>query len=362
MLKQGPRVGIIVLNFDRADDTIECLSSLRELCYDNRTTALADNGSSRECLAKILRAHPGTAVLRNADNLGFAAGNNPAIRHCIDELRCDYVLLLNNDVVVDSKMLCHMVSTAESRPDAAAVGAKICFYDRPNIINHVGGVMDDTTALGAHVGCYEEDCGRYKDIIEADYITGAVMLISAEAISQAGLLDEDYFHYFEDADWCARARALGYRMLVNPKAKAWHKVGRTAGELGTLYAETRNRPLYILKNFPENMPVFEPRYIEDVQKGIRERVAEGRILQAAAVWMGFEDFCAGVLGRGRIDIARQMNGRSLLPLNVNGQRTLRAAETMGKQAFRARLLSQFRNGLRRGLCEMRENLEPEYIG
>ncbi|MFH1550172.1 MAG: glycosyltransferase family 2 protein [Planctomycetota bacterium] len=362
MLNQEPRVGIIILNLERADDTIECLSSLKELCYDNCAVVLADNGSSRECLEKILRAHPETAVFRNADNLGFAAGSNLAIRHCIDELRCDYVLLLNNDVVVDAGMLRHMVSTAESRPDAAAVGAKICFYDRPNIINHVGGVMDDSTALGAHVGYNEEDYGRYEDTIEADYVTGAAMLISAETISRAGLFDEDYFYYYEDADWCARAGALGYRMLVNPKAKAWHKIGRTAGEMGTLYAETRNRPLYILKNFPENMPVFEPRYIEDVQKGIRERVAKGQTMQAAAVWMGFEDFCTGVLGRGRIDVARQMNELSPLPLDANGQRTLRAAETMGRQAFRNRLLSQFRNGLRRGLCEMRKNPEPEYIG
>jgi len=78
--------------------------------------------------------------------------------------------------------------------------------------------------------------------------------------------------------------------------------------------------------------------------------------------MGFEDFCTGVLGRGRIDVARQMNELSPLPLNANGQRTIRAVETMGKRAFRNRLISQFRNGLRRGLCEMMKNPEPEYIG
>ena len=264
MMNCEEKIGVILLTMEDSDDTIECLASLARVKREGVKIMLIGNGSSDECIKRIRYRFPDINIIRSAENLGFSAGCNLGIRAAIEKLDCTHILLLNNDTVVEPDILDEMMDTFNSAPDIAAVGAKIYFYDEPDIINHMGGVMDPVTGIGTHEGIFEKDTGQYQTTRECDYVTGAVMFTGAGVLEKVGLLDPTYFNYFEDTDWCVRARAEGMRVVVNPRAKVWHRVSRTVNPLWTLYVDARNRGLYVWKNYPQNFDRFVESYAKDI--------------------------------------------------------------------------------------------------
>ena len=318
-LNHEEKIGVILLTMEDSDDTIECLASLARVKRAGVEIILIGNGSSDECIKRIRHRFPDINIIRSAENLGFSGGCNLGIRAAVEELDCTYILLLNNDTVVEPNMLDEMLSTFNSAPDIAAVGAKIFFYDEPDIIDHVGGVMDPVTGTGTHEGIFEKDAGQYEAIRECDYITGAALFTSAEILEKVGLLDPAYFLYFEDTDWCARARAEGMRVVVNPRARVRHKISRTMGSLLALYVDARNRGLYVWKNYPQNFDRFVESYARDMVRLLRKFEKEKAYSKILAVVMGLDDFCRGNFGKGRIDEARRMDPRFRPPLRTHAR-------------------------------------------
>src|SRR3990170_339667 len=206
-----PRVAVVVLNWNGLADTSECLESLRAIAYPNYETIVMDNGSSGDD-AEVLQQRFGDSIrlIVSPRNLGFAGGCNSAMRDALAG-EADYVLLLNNDVTVDPQFLDELVRAAEGLPDAAALCPKIYFHDRPTVICSTGGRLNPLAGAARQVGRGEEDRGQYEQVAERDYADGACMLIKREALERVGLLDEEYFAYWEETDWCARAAEAGYR-------------------------------------------------------------------------------------------------------------------------------------------------------
>jgi hypothetical protein len=323
------KIGVVVLTMEDAEDTIECLASLARIRRNDVETILVANGTSDKCVMRIHGRFPNTVVIRRDENIGYAAGCNLGIRAAIEDLACTHVLLLNNDTVVQQDIIDEMMYAINSAPDIAAVGAKIYFYDRPNTIDHVGGVMDPVTGIGTHAGIFEEDTGQYENLRESDYATGAAFFTSAEMLDRLGLLDPTYFNYFEDTDWCARAKAAGLRILVNPRAKVWHKISRTVDPLWTLYIDARNRGLYVWKNFPENFDRFVDAYAADLCRIITKFESKKAYSKILALLMGLEDFCKGNFGKGRIDEVRRINPEFRPPLRTRAR--VRLASIMARR-------------------------------
>jgi GT2 family glycosyltransferase len=243
-----PRVGIVVLNWRQIDDTLACLASLRQLDYPAYDVVVVDNGSADGSAATIRERFADIVVLENKRNLGFAAGNNVGIRHLLKS-GAEYVLLLNNDTIVAPDLLKPLVEQAECDPRIGIVGPKIYYHDRANVIWSAGGTLSPTGEPG-HLRVDETDDGSPETLREVDYVTGCAILIKRAVIQQIGLLDERFFIYFEEAEWCARAHRAGFRVVYVPQAHMWHKIemGERRYSPRYTYLMSRNRLLYLRLN------------------------------------------------------------------------------------------------------------------
>ncbi len=290
----NPRVAIIILNWNGWKDTIECLESLYQINYSNFDIIIVDNDSHDESLEKIrdyasgkinvisdyLTYNPNNKpikileytkeesehlkdetiflksllpklfLIKNNVNYGFAEGNNIGIRFVVNTWNPDYILLLNNDTVVDQDFLKEMVSIGETSKDIGILGPKIYYYNEKNTIWCIGGKIDWKLARGLHVGIDEVDNGQYNEISEFEYVSGSAFLIKREVVDEIDLMDKQFFLYFEESDWALRASQKGYRSVYVPKAKVWHRVSKSGGGITEplgLYYITRNRWLFMKK-------------------------------------------------------------------------------------------------------------------
>ncbi len=250
-----PLVSIVVLNWNGVDDTIVCLDSLAALTYPNFNVVVVDNGSTDDSLPRL---RPYTArypltLIETGANLGFSGGNNVGIKRALAR-GADYVLLLNNDTVVDPSLLDAFVATAKRFPVAGVFSAKIYFHAEPSRIWYAGACWNDEKVRFEQVGEGELDDGqRFATVCETDYACGCAFFVPATRLRELGLLDDDFFLYFEETDWCYRARKAGYPSIFVPEAKLWHKVSVSFGGEGSplaLYFQTRNRLLWASRHAP----------------------------------------------------------------------------------------------------------------
>ncbi len=244
-----PLVAVVVLNWNRLDDSVECLTSVRRLSYPNVLPILVDNGSTDGSADELRSRFPEFVHIRNGRNLGFAEGNNVGIRRALSA-GAEYVLLLNNDARIAPDALDRLLEVAKSDPRIGILGPRVYFWDRPTLVWSDGGRVDPVQVQPAHLGEGEDDSARGQEPFDVDYMPGCALLASAESLRQTGLLDPDYFLVFEEADLCARARAGGYRIVAVPRAKVWHKVSSSFGGPEStlyLYYYHRNNLIYVTK-------------------------------------------------------------------------------------------------------------------
>lgn len=237
----NPRVSIIILNWNGKKDTIECLESLKKITYPNYEVVLVDNSStdtSIECLNKL---YPEIEIIENEQNLGFAEGNNVAIRKII-ERETRYILLLNNDTVVERDFLNEMIKIAESDRNIGILGPTVYYYNQPNRIQSAGAKIRWNKGKDSILRYNELDTGEYNKITEVDYVSGCALLAKTEVFKKVGGLNKDYFAYWEETDLCVRAHKISYKVIYVPKAKIWHKGGSTSKKINgfTQYHMTRN--------------------------------------------------------------------------------------------------------------------------
>lgn len=239
-----PRVAIILVNYRGARDTLECLDSLTRLTYPERDVIVVDQNSGDGSAALIREQHPWAHLIENPVNDGFTGGNNAGMRLALAR-GADYLLLLNNDTVVDPGFLEPLVALAESDARIGVVGPQILYHGDPEIIWSSGGAVNwRGHSRLLHEGEPDAPGGEPR---EADFVTGCALMIKRAVLEKVGLLDERYFIYYEETDLCARVRAAGYRVLCEPRARIWHKVSRTFGQDSefTLYYMRRNVLLYL---------------------------------------------------------------------------------------------------------------------
>lgn len=217
-----PRVSIVILNWNSYQVTLDCLLSLRKMDYRNFEVVLVDNGSVDDSPVKLLENVPEIRLIRNATNLGFAGGCNVGIRDALHR-GTDYLLLLNNDTIVAPDFLSQLVAAAESDEKVGAVSPKILFFDRPDRLNYAGGEHRRWRLFPKVFGLRQLDDGSYDKIREVSFLTGCAFLIKARAVRQIGVLEEVYFHFYEDIEWSLRVLKAGYKDLYVPSAVVWHK-------------------------------------------------------------------------------------------------------------------------------------------
>ncbi|GAB4197485.1 MAG: glycosyltransferase family 2 protein [Roseiflexaceae bacterium] len=241
-----PSVLIIVLCYNGVELTLECLASLRRISYPRADVLVVDNASSDGTPARVRAAFPEVQVIENGANLGFAAGNNAGLRQALAQ-GYDYALLLNNDTEVAPDFLNQLVAVAEADPAVGVVGPTICYYAAPDTIWSAGGLIDWRQGLSSMRGLNERDSGQYVTPALVDFVTGCALLCKRAVLERAGLLDERFFMYYEETEWCVRAVRAGFGIVHVPTARVLHKIPLDArsDKPYVAYYMTRNRLLFL---------------------------------------------------------------------------------------------------------------------
>ena len=242
-----PSIAIIVLTWNGRDLTLDCLRSLEGVTTPNLRTILVDNASQDGTAEAVRRRyHDRVTVIENAENLGFAAGNNVGIQHAL-AVGADFILLLNNDTVVAENFVDHLLAPMLDAPAVGITAPKIYYAEPEKQIWFAGGEISMWRGTAKHTGIREMDRGQYDTAHDIDYATGCAFLARRAVFEKIGDLDPGYRAYFEDADFCMRARDAGFRIRYVPAAHVWHRISASTG--GQLSRRKANRKLASSRRF-----------------------------------------------------------------------------------------------------------------
>jgi len=244
-----PKVFIIVLNWNGYNDTVECLRSLQRLSYPLYEIVVVDNGSSDGSVQRLRQEFSDVMFIENKENLGYTGGNNVGIRYALDN-GADYIWLLNNDTIVEPDSLDVLIRVGEENPSAGVLGPKVLCYPDTHLL-YSRGERHNLWFNRRTVNIGEED--KSDDVVPraVDYVVGCSMLVRRKFVERVGLLDETFFAYFEEIDWCLRGRKLGFDVLYVPTAIVYHKGGASTGGMASptvLYYHTRNWIYFMRKH------------------------------------------------------------------------------------------------------------------
>lgn len=262
------KVYIILLNFNNWKDTVECLESIIKNRYDNYQVVIVDNKSSDDSIDELIKSfkkmklpfvryskseaeNPGlvfssesekrpdkkrypVVLIDNGENKGFSAGNNVGMSYGLLKNDAGYFWILNNDTVIDADSLVEMVRLAEENEMNGIIGSKLIFYYRRDTVQTLGN--ENVTWKGIGNGLYDgiKDSSELSGVIETKSVIGASMLVKREVVDKIGLMDEKFFMYHEESDWCTRASHNGYRLLINCRSVIFHKEGGSTGRKRTV--------------------------------------------------------------------------------------------------------------------------------
>jgi len=261
------KVSIIILTANALVMTKEQLLDVAKLETDNLDVEciVVDNGSpdgTEEELKNYKLSNMKYKFIQSGANLGFAGGNNVGIK---DALRCkfDYIVLMNNDLILQKDIIVKLVNFMMKNSDVGVASPKMYFAkgyefhkdrykdkEMGNVLWYAGGLIDRQNVYTSHRGVDEIDHGQYDNIEETDVANGACVIIRREVFKKVGLLDDSFFLYWEDADFCEKARSVGYKIIYFPKTWMWHKVSASSGGPGSPtndYFLIRNRFYYSMR-------------------------------------------------------------------------------------------------------------------
>jgi hypothetical protein len=304
----APRVYIIILNYNGWKDTVECLETVFRSDYPDYKVVVADNNSTDDSILRLKKWAEGDCsvestqqqlshlfvpplrkpipflffeakseanlpkmdksrmvVLQTGKNLGYAAGNNEAIKYALSQGDCDYIWILNNDVVVETDALAKVVEHAETTRKRGfkigLTGSKILYYKHPSILQAAGGgPCDEWTGRSWQKGDGEKDIGQYdNDSAQLDYILGAAVLVPTAFLRDVGLMCEDYFLFAEERDWAIRGRRKDWLLNYAYLSRIYHKDAgsmnrENGGDRGLLdFYMMRSRVIFAKKFFPRRL-------------------------------------------------------------------------------------------------------------
>jgi GT2 family glycosyltransferase len=316
MNTMNPRVSVIILNWNGWEDTIECLESFYQINYPNYDLVLVDNESMDDSIYNIKEYCEGLVkpvsqffsynnenkpvkifeytnkltelepepilsdyhdqppnqrliLIKNDNNYGFAEGNNIGIKFALKTLNPDYILLLNNDTVVEPNFLTELIKTGESSSKIAVIGPKTYYYDfdgNRNVVWSVGGTVDLSHYPGYHEIFLDKDHPPIdkNQLMKVDWISGAAMLIKKDLLSE-NLLNAEYFFGCEDVDLCIEMQSKGFKMVTNLKSVVWHKasVSKNKVRFRGLSREIKTN-LKFMKNHTKTFRLHLPVYIAQI--------------------------------------------------------------------------------------------------
>jgi GT2 family glycosyltransferase len=293
-----PSVAILTVNTDGGDFIGEFAKSLAKITYPNYRLIVVDNASTDDSLQILEGLRTDAVIIRNETNLGFTGGCNRGFEYCLDH-SFDYVLILNGDVIVEPNFLNHLVTTADARTMTAP---KSYLYHHPGRLDDSVGQFDWTRGVWKRRILGKPPSPEFDRARAVDSANLSCLLVPTGLLRDVGLLDDNFFIYYDDTDFVKRARDKGYRVWFAPEAVIYHHKGATIGGSRTpfgLYYLTRNRPYLIRKHIrsPLRRAFFWAYYLSSRLMRLAVLLARGRSDLARAMLRGLVDYWRGRMGK-----------------------------------------------------------------
>lgn len=243
------RTSIISVNFNQPEVTLDFLKSVKLNANLSTTEViLVDNGSREDHHAKFIAEYPALIYIRSEVNLGFAGGNNLGIKQATG----DYLLLLNNDTEITANLIPELSAELEQNPEIGMISPLLLFFDSPDVIQYAGFTeMDYLTCRNSGIGSMMVNKGQYdQDSRETAFCHGAAMMCRGADLEQVGLMEDNFFLYYEELDWCEKFKRAGKKIWFTGRTKVYHKESMSVGKESMIktYFMTRNRMLFIRRN------------------------------------------------------------------------------------------------------------------
>lgn len=246
---------ILILIYNGLSDTIDCLESLRKLSYERYGILIVDNNSQDNSYEYLKKNYRDVEIIRNSENLGYADGNNIGIQYFLAHSQYSHLLIINNDIEVESGLLEKLLSDMDSDSEIGIIGpVNYGFYDRNRILFNFA-----TLSLERYRFFISQELQK-EALVETAYVNGCCMLIKRDTVVKVGGFKGEYFLYWEESDLCYRAKESGYKCMVSQSTRIYHKDGATTGSLSPLkvYYLNRNRFLFFKINgmFKKNIYIY----------------------------------------------------------------------------------------------------------
>lgn len=315
VMERAPNnIFIILLNWNRGQDTLECIASLHEKPNPaNSHIVVVDNGSSDDSVERIHRNGGDLVFLEAGENRGFTGGNNLGLKYALEH-NADYVLLLNNDALIAPDALSKMVAVAENDEKIGIVTPKILYHPERDRLWAAGTKYHEWCLTTRLTGYRQTDFGQYDAERDLVWATGCAMLIKREVLLKIGLLTDEMFAVGEDLDYGLRARKHGYRIRYAPSAVVWHKESISAGGHDApqyVYYQTRNL-VFLQRRWAKNVfHLLLAQMIAGLHFGKRVLILSirGKWRSVLGLIYGWRDGLTGRLGK-REYAALVNNGRN----------------------------------------------------
>ncbi len=328
----GPAVSVVIVNWNRRELLRACLLAMRAQTLRQFELIVVDNGSEDGSAAMVEAEFPEAALIRNATNAGYCAANNQGIR----QARGRYLALLNNDAEPEPGWLEALVRAAQTAPGIGMCASKILFYEQRDVIDKAGHLIyPDGQNRGR--GCGQLDRGQFDRQEEALFPDGCAALYDHRAIEEAGMFDEQFFAYGDDADLGLRIRLAGWGCLYVPDAVVYHHHSSTLGRFSEdrLVLVERNRVWLAVKLFPLRLLVWNKvytavRFVANAVAAMRGEGEAGSFVRSS-----------GVLPLARALVRAYAQALAGLPAIWRKRRVVRKSKRLSDRDFLA-LLRRFR--------------------
>jgi GT2 family glycosyltransferase len=237
-----PKVIVLILSYNGKYLLQDSISSYLANNYTNFEVVVIDNGSNDGTQEWVAQHYPEVFVLRTEKNLAYSGGFNFGLDYAFNQKQSDYVLITNNDVKVDSKVVSELVRVGEFNATIGFVSGKVYYYDQPDTIQTVGYYEDPLRWIGGHIGRGDQDNGQFDQDVERFMSDDIFMLVKKSVFASVGGYNTVFEFQGEQADWQARAKAVGFKIYYAHNAKIWHKESMTIGKASTFktYYDVRN--------------------------------------------------------------------------------------------------------------------------
>lgn len=239
-----PKVIVVLLNFCRWRETLDCVDSLHKCGYSNFQTIIVDNASSDSSEQKLREYLPNVLIVQTGKNIGYTGGVNYGIREAL-KFQPEFILLLNEDTLVTPNFLQYLVDAMLENPNAAAAGGTIYHHPETSKIWYAGGKFISWRGLAVHNTSLAKQNKDNTKSLKVSFITGCMVLLRSSMLVSIGVKDERFFMSLEDIEHSARILNRGFELLYVPAALIYHRIPVKYESKFNLYYSVRNRLLLI---------------------------------------------------------------------------------------------------------------------